>query len=73
MHGKPSQVRVLGGRLFEGLPREFTAGRYHSLFALRERVPDVLTVTAETFDGVVMAVEHTTLPLGRCSSIPNPS
>jgi anthranilate synthase len=63
VHGKASLIRVLGGRLFEGLPAEFTAGRYHSLFAIRERLPAVLEVTAESGDGVVMAIEHATLPL----------
>jgi anthranilate synthase len=63
VHGKPSRVRVVGGRLFEGLPTEFTAGRYHSLFALRDRLPPELEVTAESEDGVVMAIEHRTLPL----------
>ena len=63
VHGKAARIRVLGGRLFEGLPAEFTAGRYHSLFAIREKVPAALEVTAESEDGVVMAVEHRTLPL----------
>jgi anthranilate synthase len=63
VHGKASRIRVLGGRLFEGLPAEFTAGRYHSLYALRDRLPASLQVTAESEDGVVMALEHTTLPL----------
>jgi anthranilate synthase len=63
MHGKPSRIKVLGGRIFEGLPREFIAGRYHSLFAVRDRLPEVLRVTAESDDGVVMAVEHTSLPI----------
>ncbi|HZQ49498.1 MAG TPA: anthranilate synthase [Candidatus Dormibacteraeota bacterium] len=63
MHGKPSRVKVLGGRIFEGLPREFTAGRYHSLYALRDRLPTALEVTAESEDGVVMAIEHRELPL----------
>ena len=62
MHGKASRVRVLGGRLFAGLPTEFTAGRYHSLFAVRDSLPDALAVTAESEDGVVMAIEHATLP-----------
>jgi anthranilate synthase len=63
MHGKASRIRVLGGRLFEGLPKEFTAGRYHSLFAEVDALPSCLRVTAETEDGVVMAVEHVDLPL----------
>ena len=63
VHGKATRIRVLGGRLFEGLPTEFTAGRYHSLYAIRDRLPAALRVTAETEDGVVMAIEHATLPL----------
>ena len=58
VHGKASRIRVLGGRLFAGLPEEFVAGRYHSLHAIREKLPAILEVTAETEDGVVMAVEH---------------
>jgi anthranilate synthase len=63
VHGKASRIRVVGGRLFEGIPPEFTAGRYHSLFAIREKLPADLGVTAESEDGVIMAVEHRTLPL----------
>jgi anthranilate synthase len=63
VHGKVSRVRVRGGRLFEGLPAEFLAGRYHSLYAIRSSLPAVLEVTADSDDGVVMAVEHATLPL----------
>jgi len=63
VHGKASRIRVVGGRLFAGLPAEFTAGRYHSLHAIREKLPPELAVTAESDDGVVMAVEHRSLPL----------
>jgi anthranilate synthase len=63
VHGKPSSVRVIGGKIFNGLPREFTVGRYHSLHALRDALPLELVVTAETEDGVVMAVEHKRLPV----------
>ena len=63
MHGKPSAVRVLGGRLLRGLPAEFTVGRYHSLHARRAALPPSLTVTAETVDGVIMAIEHVELPI----------
>jgi anthranilate synthase len=58
-HGKPGQVRVLGGDLLAGLPAEFTAGRYHSLHARPEQVTGGFTVTAVTADGVVMAIEDT--------------
>jgi anthranilate synthase len=62
-HGKPSTVHVLGGRLLQGLPAEFTVGRYHSLHARRSALPPALSVTAETADGVVMAIEHRELPI----------
>ncbi|MGP4025565.1 anthranilate synthase component I [Actinomadura sp. 3N407] len=54
-HGKPGQVKVTGGGLFEGLPDEFTAARYHSLHATPDRVKG-FQVTALTGD-VVMAIE----------------
>jgi anthranilate synthase len=62
MHGKPSEIRVVGGKLFEGLGSSFLAGRYHSLHATK--VPDVLEITAVGGDPeVVMAIEHKTLPV----------
>jgi anthranilate synthase len=57
VHGKPGQVRVLGGQLLAGLPPEFTAARYHSLHARPEQVAGAFEVTAVTPDGVVMAIE----------------
>ncbi|MFA1544165.1 anthranilate synthase component I [Actinomadura monticuli] len=54
-HGKPGRVKVTGGGLFEGLPDEFTAARYHSLHATPDRVKG-FQVTALTGD-VVMAIE----------------
>jgi anthranilate synthase len=63
MHGKSSRVRTLGGRLLRGMPENFTVGRYHSLHARRADFPDALRITAETEDGVVMAIEHATLPI----------
>jgi anthranilate synthase len=47
-----------------GLPDEIVIGRYHSLFVEMDQMPDVLTVTASTEDGVAMAIEHTTLAVG---------
>ena len=40
-----------------------SAARYHSLFAVQETLPAVLRVTAASEDGVVMAVEHSNLPI----------
>jgi anthranilate synthase len=60
-HGKPGAVRVLGGDLLDGLPAEFTAGRYHSLHTTADQVGAGFTVTATTSDPdveVVMAIEN---------------
>jgi anthranilate synthase/aminodeoxychorismate synthase-like glutamine amidotransferase len=56
VHGKAGMVRHDGRGLFNGLPDEFEAGRYHSLAATH--VPGVLEVSATTADGEVMAVRH---------------
>jgi anthranilate synthase len=63
-HGRPSRVQVRGGRLMRSLPNEIVIGRYHSLFVERDTMPEVLDVTASTEDGVAMAIEHKTLPVG---------
>jgi anthranilate synthase len=63
-HGRPSRIQVRGGRLMQNLPNEIVIGRYHSLYVERDSMPDVLNVTASTEDGVAMAIEHKTLPVG---------
>ncbi len=63
MHGKTSSIRHDGQGLFEGLPSPLEATRYHSLVVERSSVPDVLEVTAETDDGVVMGLRHRDLPV----------
>ena len=63
MHGKPSKVHNYGLGVFEGLPAEFEVGRYHSLYAIPERLPEILEVTARTDDGIIMGVRHRELPI----------
>jgi len=63
MHGKTSTVRHDGKAVFEGVPQDFVATRYHSLVVDRATLPDVLEVTAETADGVVMGLRHRSRPI----------
>jgi anthranilate synthase/aminodeoxychorismate synthase-like glutamine amidotransferase len=63
MHGKTSMVKHDGKTLFEGISQPFEVGRYHSLCAEHESLPDELELTAETERGEIMGVRHKTLPL----------
>ncbi|MBI3683061.1 MAG: anthranilate synthase component I [Acidobacteria bacterium] len=63
MHGKPSLITHTGKGVFEGLPEQFRVGRYHSLYALKHKLPAALEVTAESEDGVIMGVRHRELPI----------
>jgi anthranilate synthase/aminodeoxychorismate synthase-like glutamine amidotransferase len=63
MHGKTSEIEHDGRTLFAGLPRPFTATRYHSLVVAGDSVPDCLEVSAWTADGVVMGLRHKSRPL----------
>jgi anthranilate synthase/aminodeoxychorismate synthase-like glutamine amidotransferase len=63
MHGKTSPIDHRGEGVFAGLPNPFTATRYHSLVVDPLSVPDVLEVTAETADGVIMGLRHRSLAI----------
>jgi anthranilate synthase/aminodeoxychorismate synthase-like glutamine amidotransferase len=63
MHGKTSEITHNGGGVFRGVPSPFRATRYHSLVVARASVPDVLEITAESEDGLVMGLRHAELPV----------
>jgi len=59
IHGKKSNIHIAGTcPLFEGLPDEIEAARYHSLIAKRDTIPNELEVIAQDDIGEVMAVKH---------------
>ena len=59
-HGVVGQmIQVIpGDYLFEGVPLEFDAGRYHSWVADRETLPSELEITVENDEGYIMALRH---------------
>ena len=64
MHGKMSTIRHTGTGIFQGIPNNFQATRYHSL--MLERIadwPGELEITAETEDGIVMGIQHRRHPI----------
>ena len=63
MHGKTSEIKHDGKTVFEGISQPFEVGRYHSLCAEIESLPDKLEVTAETDSGVIMGVRHKSLQI----------
>lgn len=63
MHGKVSPITHTGTDIFRGLPSPFNVTRYHSLAIRRDTLPDCLSITAETADGEIMGVRHTSLPI----------
>ena len=63
MHGKTSMTKHDGKTIYGSLSQPFEVGRYHSLCAEHESLPDVLQLTAQTNRGEIMGVRHKTLPL----------
>jgi len=63
MHGKISRVNHNARGLFRGVNGPFQATRYHSLIVERASAPEDLEVTAETDDGLIMAMSHRRLPV----------
>ncbi|MDE5590009.1 MAG: gamma-glutamyl-gamma-aminobutyrate hydrolase family protein [Acetatifactor sp.] len=64
MHGKQSLAALdTDSVLFRGMKKEITVARYHSLAAELPAELDTLKVTAKTYDGEIMAVEHEKYPV----------
>lgn len=62
-HGKTSKINHTGKGIFRGLNAGFEATRYHSLIVKQDTLPDVLEVTATTDDGLIMGMQHKSLPI----------
>jgi len=58
IHGKSCTLAHRGLGVFEGLPDSVEVGRYHSLVVEKSTLPDVLEITAETSDGIIMGLRH---------------
>ena len=63
VHGKVTEVVHRGERLFDGCPSPMHAARYHSLILQRDTLPPEFTIDAESADGAIMAVSHTSRPI----------
>ncbi len=63
MHGKTSPIEHDGRGVFRGLPRPFTATRYHSLIVDRASLPEALEISAWTAEGEIMGLRHRTRPI----------
>jgi anthranilate synthase/aminodeoxychorismate synthase-like glutamine amidotransferase len=63
MHGKLSQVTHDCQTIFRDVKNPFAAMRYHSLVIDLQSLPEELTVSARTADGVIMAVRHKSFPV----------
>lgn len=49
--------------IFNGMPRHFEVGRYHSWVVSKDGLPDCLEVTATSPDGNIMALRHKRYPV----------
>ena len=63
MHGKTSFISHNRTGLFANLAHPFEATRYHSLVVKRDTLPDSLSITAESDDGEIMALQHREFPI----------
>jgi len=63
VHGKVTEVRHEGARLFDGCPTPMQTARYHSLVVDRATLPDCFAIDATTAEGAIMALSHKTRPI----------
>jgi len=63
MHGRSSLIQHRKSMLFNDIPVNFPAGRYHSWIIDLNKIPKELEVTAQTNEGEIMAIRHKSFPI----------
>ena len=63
MHGKMSLIHHDGEGVFKDLPNPFEAIRYHSLAVYKDDLPEELSMTAWTDNGIIMGLRHKEYPI----------
>ena len=58
MHGKTSKIISKKVGILKNLPKSFEATRYHSLIIDKKSLSRHLEITAESKDGLIMAIQH---------------
>ena len=58
VHGKVSVIKHSGKYIFKDIKSPMKVTRYHSLIVERDSLPEVLEITSETDDGVIMGIRH---------------
>jgi len=60
-HGIATPVHLIAeSSLFEGLPKTFNVGRYHSWVVNEKNLPPDLIITSKDEEGYIMSLEHKT-------------
>lgn len=64
-HGVATEMKVIqpSAIIFKDIPEEFSAARYHSWIASKEKFPEALEITAEDEEGGIMAIRHKYFPI----------
>jgi anthranilate synthase component II len=63
VHGKTSLIHHTGAGIFQNIPQDFSAARYHSLVISKNNFPEALEITATSDDNTIMGVRHRTYPV----------
>jgi para-aminobenzoate synthetase component 2 len=58
IHGRTSKISHNGEKLFNNIPNNFSATRYHSLAIEPDSMPAILQITATSGDGTIMGISH---------------
>jgi len=58
VHGKTSIIISKKKGILKNLPNKFEATRYHSLIVDKNTLSNDLEITAETKNGIIMAIQH---------------